>query len=94
MTPDLLLILLAATLVGCGVHLLLARSIVRGLLGFLLALLARSLARAGAARARDDARERLYAAITEVAQERIVAPVAAVVTRHDDTAKALAQASE
>lgn len=36
MTPDLLLILLAATLVGCGVHLLLARSIVRGLLGFLL----------------------------------------------------------
>ncbi|MBZ4496946.1 GTPase family protein [Dermacoccus sp. Tok2021] len=64
------------------------------LLGFLLALLARSLARAGAARARDDARERLYAAITEVAQERIVAPVAAVVTRHDDTAKALAQASE
>ncbi|WP_346029975.1 GTPase family protein, partial [Dermacoccus barathri] len=40
------------------------------LLGFLLALLARSLARAGAARARVDARERLYAAITEVAQER------------------------
>lgn len=36
MTPDLLLSLLAGLLVGCGVHLLLARSVVRALLGFLL----------------------------------------------------------
>ncbi|RCK70004.1 Na(+)/H(+) antiporter subunit C [Desertihabitans brevis] len=36
MTPNLLLCLLAGLLVGCGVHLLLARSVVRALLGFLL----------------------------------------------------------
>lgn len=64
------------------------------LVGFLLALLARALARRGAVRAREAARERLDAAIGEVAQQRLVAPVAAVVARHDDTARALAQASE
>ncbi|MVA75219.1 Na(+)/H(+) antiporter subunit C [Auraticoccus sp. F435] len=36
MTPDVLLCVLAGVLVGCGVHLLLARSVVRALLGFLL----------------------------------------------------------
>lgn len=64
------------------------------LLGFLLAMLARALARRGAVRAQEAARERLGVAIGEVAEERIVAPVAAVVARHDDTARALAKASE
>lgn len=36
MSPDVLLCVLAGVLVGCGVHLLLARSVVRALLGFLL----------------------------------------------------------
>ena len=37
--------------------------------------------------------ERLDEAIAQVASERIIAPVEAVVRRHDDTARALAQAS-
>ena len=36
MSPDVLMCVLAGVLIGCGVHLLLARSVIRALLGFLL----------------------------------------------------------
>lgn len=63
------------------------------LAGLLLTVLTRTLARTGARRARQDAQERLDEAIAQVASERIIAPVEAVVRRHDDTARALAEAS-
>lgn len=68
--------------------------LVGGLLaGLALTALTRALARSGAARARREAQERLDAAVEQVAAERIIAPVDAVVRRHDDTARALAEAS-
>jgi multicomponent Na+:H+ antiporter subunit C len=36
MTPNLTLVVVAAVLTGCGVYLLLSRSVIRGLIGFLL----------------------------------------------------------
>ena len=63
------------------------------LAGLLLTVLTRTLARTGARRARQDAQERLDEAIAQVASERIIAPVEAVVRRHDDTARALTEAS-
>ncbi len=36
MTPNITLVLVASALIGCGVYLLLARSVIRALIGFLL----------------------------------------------------------
>jgi GTP-binding protein EngB required for normal cell division len=63
------------------------------LLGILLALVARVLARTGARRRGARVRKRLLDAITTVAHERIVAPVRAVLDRHRATRDALDRAA-
>lgn len=68
--------------------------LVSGLLcGFLLALVCRAAAASGARKARQRAETELHEAIRGVAQERVLAPITSVVDRHDETAKALAQAA-
>lgn len=64
------------------------------LLGFLLAVLCRSLAGRGAKRNRDRVEAQLNEAIEGVAQREILSPVRTVLDRHDQTARALAEASE
>ena len=68
--------------------------LVAGLLaGFLLAVLCRAIAKSGARKARRRAENELRSAIDVVAKERIVEPIVTVVDRHDETAKALAEAA-
>jgi hypothetical protein len=62
------------------------------LLGLLLAALGRAIARAGARRRRDGIGRRFDAAIHDVAQERLVSEVHAVLARHARTRELLDQA--
>ncbi|CCH77500.1 putative ABC transporter [Nostocoides japonicum T1-X7] len=62
------------------------------ILGLLLSTLSRWLARIGARRRAHRVERRLRSAVTEVADDRIVAPVEAVLARHAETRTALARA--
>ena len=63
------------------------------LLGFLLAVASRAISGAGAARARERVRHDMREAISQVANERITQPVTAVLERHNETSRALAEAA-